>query len=83
MREQFTVDYLLLKSWVEEQIDNQTVREGMYRFYTKDSYKIRTRRNMFPLEIELFKDNKLIMCSYITTVAMWKVKTKKLNERNF
>lgn len=83
MREQFTVNYLLLRGWVEEQIDSQPVREGMYRFYTKDSYKIRTRRNMFPLEIELFKDNKLIMCSYITTVAMWKVKTKKLNERNF
>jgi len=77
MREQFTVDYLLLNSWVES-----TLKEGMYRFYTKDVFKIRTRRNMFPLEIELFKNNVLIMASYIPTVGFWKFKTRKLNERN-
>ena len=76
--EQLTVDYFLLRQWVED-----PTTEGMYHFYTKGKYKIRTRRNMFPLEIELFEDNVLIMCSYITTVGVWKKKTKKLNEKNF
>ena len=77
MREQFTVDYLLLNGWVESDI-----KEGMYRFYTKGVYKIRTRRNMFPLEVELFKNNVLIMASYIPTVKFWKFKTRKIDARN-
>lgn len=79
MREQFTVAYLLLNGWTEEISNGQPVMEGMYRFYVKDKYKIKTRRNMFPLEIKLFKNDVLIMSSYITTVGFWKLKTKKFN----
>lgn len=77
--DQFTVDYLLLRGWI---LTDQ--REGFYRFYTKGLYTVRTRRNYFPLEVELFKNGKLVMASAIITVGMWKTKTKKFNfnERN-
>jgi len=56
----------------------EPVREGLYEFYVKDNFKIRTRRNYFPLEIELFKDDVLILSSAMPTIGIWNKKTKNI-----
>jgi hypothetical protein len=74
-----TVDYFLIRQWRELLYSNgEPVREGLYQFYVKDNFKIRTRRNYFPLEIELFKDNVLVVASAMPTIGVWTKKTKNI-----
>lgn len=74
-----TIDYFLLRQWKELVHPNgEPVREGLYQFYVKDNFKIRTRRNYFPLEIELFKDGVLVVASAMPTIAFWNKKTKNI-----
>jgi len=81
-----TVDYFLIRQWRElmysTTVDGFTVlepvREGLYQFYVKDNFKIKTRRNYFPLEIELFKDDVLILSSAMPTIGIWNKKTKNI-----
>ena len=72
-----TVDYFLLRNWKQQMYSNgEPVREGLYQFYVKDNFKIKTRRNYFPLEIELYKDDVLCVASAMPTVSVWNKKTK-------
>jgi hypothetical protein len=89
-----TVDYFLIRQWRQllQQVGPVTnspdvllrfttyepVKEGLYEFYVKDNFKIKTRRNYFPLEIELFKDDVLILSSAMPTIGVWTKKTKNI-----
>jgi hypothetical protein len=74
-----TIEYFLIRNWKQQiHANGEPVREGLYQFYVKDNFKIRTRRNYFPLEIELFKNDKLCVASAMPTIGFWNKKTKNI-----